>query len=343
MKPVYMILVLEWRKMDFYWQSGIDAVIWLQANAAFLTPLMRALSFLGTTEFLLLLGLAVYWCIDARTGVRLGLLLLGGAMLGGILKLAFHMPRPYWVDARVQPLAGETGYGMPSIHTVHAWAITPWLGGRIRHGWGLWTGILMAAGISLSRIFLGVHFPGDVLAGFFIGIFMWILVDAGIRYLGPFLARAGFRAQCLAAAVASITVLLLQSVILGGLAGTADPAVWAENAARINLIQPRDPNPIISLAGLILGMGIGLACKNRWAPFAAGGSLEKRILRFLLGLSIMLMVYAGLGLLWNGIDPPLGPILRYLRYGLAGLWMIFLAPWVFLRWGLAARETPRGI
>ncbi len=327
--------------MNGYWEWGIDAVVWLQANAAFLTPLMHALSFLGTAEFLLLLGLAVYWCIDARTGMRLGLLLLGGGALGGILKLAFHMPRPYWLDARVQPLAGETGYGMPSSHTLNAWSVAPWLGGKLRHGWGLGIGILIAIGISVSRIELGVHFPGDVLAGFLAGIMVWFLVDAGIRHLGPVLARAGFPAQCLAAAAASIIVLLLQSAILARLSGTVDPAAWAENAARISLIHPRDPNPIISLAGLILGMGIGLACKNHWAPFAAGGTLGKRILRFLLGLSVMLMIYAGLGLFWNGINPPLGPILRYLRYGLAGLWMIFIAPWLFLRWGLAGRETPR--
>jgi membrane-associated phospholipid phosphatase len=328
--------------MSGYWEWGIDAVVWLQSNAAILAPLMHALSFLGTTEFLLLFGLTVYWCIDTRTGVRLGLLLVSGAALGGILKLAFHMPRPYWYDARVRALAGETGYGMPSIHALYAWGITPWLGGSIRRGWGLAIGILVAVGISVSRMLLGVHFPGDVLAGFLIGVLVWILVDVGIRHLGPVLARTGFPIQCAAAAAASTAVLLSQIGILGSLAASADPAVWAENAARINLINPRDPNPIISLAGLILGMGIGLACKNRWAPFEAGGRLEKRILRFLLGLSVTLMVWGGLALLWNGIDPPLGPMLRYLRYGLAGWWMIFLAPWLFLRWGLAAREAPRG-
>jgi len=324
--------------MDGYWESGIQAVLWLQVNLAFLTPLMHAFSFLGTTEFLLLLGLTVYWCIDTRTGVRLGLLLISGAALGGILKLVFHMPRPYWFDVRVRALAGETGYGMPSMHTVNAWLTAPWLGGNIRRGWGLGIGILIAIGISVSRIHLGVHFPGDVLAGLLIGALVWVLVDAGIRHLGPLLARAGFPVQCAAAAAASAAVWIAQSVILDGLTAVADPAAWGENAARINTIQPRDPEPIVALAGLILGMGIGLACKNRWAPFKAGGSLEKRILRFLLGLSVMLMVWGGLALLWNGIDPPLGPMLRYLRYGLAGWWMTFLAPWLFLRWGLAERE-----
>jgi O-antigen/teichoic acid export membrane protein len=113
--------------------------------------------------------------------------------------------------------------------------------------------------------------------------------------------------------------------------------LWAENAARINLILPRNPDPVISLAGLILGMGVGLAGMNRWAPFHAGGSIEQRILRFLLGLSVALFLWGGLAILWNGINPPLDWILRYVRYGLVGLWVIFLAPWLFLRWKLAPR------
>jgi membrane-associated phospholipid phosphatase len=323
--------------MGGFYTWGIDAVLWLQGNFPFLQPLMYVLSFLGTTEFLLLLGLTIYWCIDTKTGVRLGLLLVSGAALGGILKLAFHMPRPYWYDVRVQPLAGETGYGMPSIHALYAWAIAPWLGRSIRRGWGFALGVLLAVGISISRVMLGVHFPGDVLAGFAIGVLVWFGVDLGIRFIGPILERTGFYAQCFAAIFMSAALLFAQAIVLGGIGSTPDPAVWAENAARVNLIFPRDPNPIISLAGLILGMGIGLACQNRWAPFSAGGPVEKRILRFLLGFSVALILLGGLAILWNGVEPPLGPVLRYVRYGLAGWWMIFLAPWSFVRWKLADR------
>ncbi len=298
---------------------------------------MYVLSFLGTTEFLLLLGLTVYWCIDTKAGVRLGLLLMTGAALGGILKLAFHMPRPYWYDVRVQPLAGEPGYGMPSIHALYAWAIAPWLGRSIRRGWGFALGVLLAVGISVSRVMLGVHFPGDVLAGFAIGVLVWFAVDGGICFLGPRLNRAGILVQCIAAASASAMLFLAQAVILRGIESTTDPAVWAENAARINLILPRSPDPIVALAGLILGMGTGLACQRRWAPFSSGGGIEKRLLRFLLGLSVALILLGGLAIFWNGVDQPLGLVLRYARYALVGFWMIFLAPWLFLRWKLADR------
>jgi membrane-associated phospholipid phosphatase len=316
---------------------GVDPVVWLQSNAAGWKPLMQALSFLGTTEFLLLLGLTVYWCIDARAGVRLGLLLVSGAALGGILKLAFHMPRPYWVDARVRPLAAEATYGMPSIHSLYAWSITPWLGWLARRGAGLAAGLLLAFGISISRVHLGVHFPADVVAGIAAGLIVWFGVDLGIRFLGPILARAGFSLQCLAAAAASILLLLAQAVVLGAIDAAPDPASWAGNAARIAVIFPRNPDHIISLAGLILGMGIGLACKSHWAPFHAAGGAEKRILRFLLGLSITLMLWGGLSILWNEPARSAAPILRYVRYGLVGFWTVFLAPLLFLHWGLADR------
>ena len=261
--------------MSGYWEWGIDAVVWLQSNAASLAPLMHALSFLGTTEFLLLLGLTVYWCIDTRTGVRLGLLLLGGGALGGILKLAFHMPRPYWYDTRVQPLAGETGYGMPSSHTLNAWSIAPWLGGKIRRGMGI--GDRHPCG---SRDLRFAHAFRRAFSRRCIGRNLDRYYGVGHRrcgnppsWAGIWRGRDSWR-NALAAVAASTVVLLSQSVILSNRNAADDPAVWAENAARINLIIPRDPNPIISLAGLILGMGIGLACKNRWAPFEAGGSLE---------------------------------------------------------------------
>jgi hypothetical protein len=128
-----------------------------------------------------------------------------------------------------------------------------------------------------------------------------------------------------------------QGIILAALGSAPDPEAWAANAARVGIIDPRNPDPVISLAGLILGMGIGLACKQRWAPFRATGGLEQRILRFLLGLSVALFLWGGLSILWNEPAQALSPVLRYLRYGVVGLWTVFLAPWLFLRWKLADR------
>jgi membrane-associated phospholipid phosphatase len=324
--------------MGGYWDWGVQLVLWLQMNAGGLRPLMQIFSFLGTEEFLLALGIIVYWCVDVSIGLRLGLLLTFGSSLGGLLKLAFHAPRPYWFDPRVQPLASESTYGLPSIHSVTAWSVLPWLGKRIQTPWGLAAGALLALGVSMSRIFLGVHFPGDVLAGFIVGLLVWFCVDWGIRHIGPALARAGLPAQCGIAAAASVLLLLAQVGVLWGIRSIADPAEWGQNAARLGAILPRDPSQIVSMAGLILGLGVGLACQQRWAPFRADGPIGKRALRFLLGLSVMLIVWRGLPILWNEYAQPASMVLRYIRYGLVGFWSVFLAPLLFLRMNLADRD-----
>ncbi len=166
-----------------------------------------------------------------------------------------------------------------------------------------------------------------------VGVLVWFGVDWGIRYIGPILERAGFLAQCAAAVAASAILLLAQAGVLAALRPIVDPSAWAENAARINVIAPRDPTNIVSMAGLLLGLGAGLACQRRWAPFRADGPLGKRALRFLVGLIVLLIIWRGLPILWNEYAQPqaLALFLRYVRYGLVGYWAVFLAPLVFLK------------
>ncbi|MGD0806186.1 MAG: phosphatase PAP2 family protein [Anaerolineales bacterium] len=324
--------------MGGYWDWGVGVVLWLQTNAGGLKPFMQALSFLGTEDFLLVLSLTLYWCVDVSLGLRLGLLLTIGGSLGSLLKLAFHMPRPYWYDPRVQPMASEPTYGMPSGHSITAWSVGPWLGSRIQMPWGLAAGVLIALGVSVSRVFLGVHFPGDVLAGLLVGLIVWFIVDWSIRHIGPVLKRAGFLAQCGAAVATSTFLLLAQAGLQWGIRFVVDPPEWAQNASRLTAVSPRNPTEFISLAGLVLGLGAGLAFQQRWAQFRADGPAGKRVLRFLLGLSVMLIVWRGLPILWNEYVQPASMVLRYIRYALVGFWAVFLAPLIFLRLGLAGGE-----
>jgi hypothetical protein len=198
---------------------------------------------------------------------------------------------------------------------------------------------LLAVGVSVSRIFLGVHFPGDVAAGLAVGLIVLFIVDWGIRNVGPLLKSAGFLAQLGAAAAASAVLLLTQAGIFAAIRAVVDPPVWAQNAARLVPVFPRDPSEIISLAGLLLGLTAGLACQQRWALFRADGPAGKRVLRFLLGVIALLIIWRGLPILWNEYAQPNGVAmaLRYFRYSLVGYWAVFLAPLVFLRLRLAER------
>jgi len=86
-------------------------------------------------------------------------------------------------------------------------------------------------------------------------------------------------------------------------------------------------------------LGAGLAFQQRFAPFRVDGPAGKRVLRFLLGLSVLLVIWRGLPILWNEYAQPASMVLRYIRYALVGFWAVFLAPLIFLRLSLAERET----
>jgi membrane-associated phospholipid phosphatase len=170
---------------------------------------MMFFSFLGSEQFFLLIAPAIYWCINAQIGLRLGIFLALTAGVNSILKLIFHGPRPYWYDPRVIALAGESSFGVPSGHSQSAVVVWGSLAASIGKRWlGLLAGVLIIL-IGLSRMYLGVHFPLDVLAGWLIGLLLlWILIKIEPPVLS-WLRQKNLGAQISAALFASLLIILI--------------------------------------------------------------------------------------------------------------------------------------
>src|SRR3990172_2483279 len=130
---------------------------------------MESFTFLGAELFYLLVMPALLWSYDASLGTRLGLALLTSASLNAVLKVAFALPRPFWVDGRVRALSIETSFGLPSGHAQNAVVLWGYLAVQVRHWWATIGALVLIAAISFSRVYLGVHFPGDVLTGWILG------------------------------------------------------------------------------------------------------------------------------------------------------------------------------
>jgi membrane-associated phospholipid phosphatase len=282
---------------------GTDAVAWVQG---FRTPALdvffKGLTFMGQQEFYLLLLPFVYWVIDRSLGVRLVFALLPGVYLNDWLKTLFFTPRPD--PARVARLVEETTYAFPSGHAQNSTVVFGLLAAPARR-WLAWAlAALLIGAIALSRIYLGVHHPQDVLGGFFFGaiylaLFFWVEKQARAWYSGQRLAvRLG--------------LVFLGPILLLLLHPTKDTVA-----------------AMASLAGL----GVACVLEREWVCFEVGGEWPRRALRFLAGIAMALVVYLGLRALF-----PDGLFFRSLRYACVGLTVGLLAPWVFVKTGLAASE-----
>jgi membrane-associated phospholipid phosphatase len=323
------------------WQ--ISFILALQ-NLPGLTGVMRFFSFLGTEEFYLLFMPAIYWCVDATLGARLAVMLVSSASLNALLKLAFHLPRPYWVDAQVKALSTEPAYGLPSGHAMNAVAIWGSLAAQLKKRW-VWAAALgLIFLISLSRLYLGAHFPTDVLGGWVFGaVVVWALLkwEAPVRAR---LAQWSLGTQIGAVFVLSLIYLALVAGILTALGARPDPVGWGQTARAAvspavadNAYGPRNPEGAVTAAGLLFGLGAGLALTSRYARFDARGPWGKRAARFGLGIVGALVFWLGLKMVFPTEPFLLGMTLRYGRYALTGLWVFYLAPWVFVKTKLAER------
>jgi membrane-associated phospholipid phosphatase len=311
---------------------GIPLIHWLQGLGAWLEAPMEFFTFLGTEEFFLVVMPAILWCADAALGIRLGLILLASDGLNGTLKLAFGWPRPYWVSERVRALSSETSFGLPSGHAQNALALWGRLAAGVGRRWAIGAGAALIFLISISRLYLGVHFPSDAIAGWIAGGF---LIWAFLRLEGPAARRLGRltpAGRVALALVASLAVLGLQLAVVGLTQSRPIPPEWAERAAAATgeAIEPRSLAGMFATSGLILGFGSGAGLLAAWGRFDAGGPWPKRLARFVVGLIGVLAIWLGLRLIFPGGEDALALALRYLRYAAAGFWVAYLGPRAFV-------------
>ncbi|MBN2387669.1 MAG: phosphatase PAP2 family protein [Anaerolineales bacterium] len=323
------------------WDFGIRMVVAFQGLGDWLTLPMKFFSFLGTEDFFMFILPVLFWCVDMGLGLRVGFILMIGTCLNDALKIALHGPRPYWYDPQARALSAETSFGAPSGHAETAASVWGMLAARLRRGWAWVVAILLAVIIGLSRIYLGVHFPHDVLLGWLVGgMVLWLV----LRFWDPaaaWLKKRTTGGQILSGFLFSLA-LFLPTLLAYALvqANWQLPQAWLDNVA---LALPDGPFPTpfslegpISNAGTIFGLAVGLAWLTRLGGFEMKAPFWKLFLRYLVGLIGVVILRYGLKAIFPEGGTLVAYLFRYLRYTLIGFWVTGLAPWAFLRLKLAA-------
>ena len=139
-----------------------------------ITPIMKGITWIGSAPALISIALILLALIkNKKTGLAIFLNLIIVSVLNQILKFILQRPRP--TEYRI---VNESGYSFPSGHSMISMAFYGFLiyliYKNIKNKYLKWTLIvllsLLILGIGVSRIYLGVHYTSDVLAGFLISI-----------------------------------------------------------------------------------------------------------------------------------------------------------------------------
>jgi membrane-associated phospholipid phosphatase len=295
--------------MESVLKWGIEVVLWFQQFSPALDIPFKILTFLGDKEFYLLLMPLMYWCIDRRVGVRLFVLLLLSASLNEGAKLLADQPRPFDYDSRVTKLVHEDSGGLPSGHTQSALVIWGYLAWRYQK-MSLWllAGFLGLA-IPLSRIYLGAHFPTDLLGGYAIGAIVLLLALKLDTIIENWIAKKGIGLQL--GVSMGLPILLL-------------------------LFIPSENNGLLTAVGAFMGLSTGIVLERRRVRFCSDGQGGQQVIRYLVGIVGLMGIWYGLRIAFDQLEP--AGLYRVLRYALVGLWGGLGAPWLFVKLKLAERE-----
>jgi membrane-associated phospholipid phosphatase len=327
--------------MENILNSGLQVILWLQNLGAWLTPVMKLFTFLGNEQFYLLIAPAILWCIDSVLGLRLGLFLMINGMLNTALKVAFHAPRPYWYSSNVKVFGGaENSFGVPSGHAQNGVVVWGTLAYQIKHRWVWIVAIIVMFLIGMSRIYLALHFPHDVLIGWLFGfVVLWVLLRLE-RPVVKWMKQYQIGIQLLIIFLFSLFLILIVIIAQLSLQGWSLPMEWVNNA---HLAFPNDPaiNPLsyhnfLSSTGAFFGLAAGWIWILKLGGFTTNDVWWKLVLRYVLGIIGILILYLGLASLFTDSETVISYILRYIRYAIIGFWISGFAPWLFVKFKLAS-------
>ena len=313
--------------MEAILQWGLDVIRAVQTiSSAPLTVFFRIITSFGGTAVYLLLMPFFYWCIDEKKGIRLASLVLISIWVNLTLKFLFNQPRPFFegYDPSVG-LIDETMGGLPSGHAQNSLVIYFLLASFLKKNQGYVCAGVLCFLIGFSRIYLGVHFPTDVFAGWILGsaiLCAYFLFHSRIELL---FQKGGFRAEILTIALVSFIMILYlpdRSLIMPG--------------------------------AVFLGFGAGYLLNRRYIGFRSRDVLIKPgaylyfiiFLRMIIGIAGFVLILFLIGKLIpqaGAQDDSNQNLFVFIQLALGGFWISFAAPWLFVRLNLAPARLDQDV
>ena len=285
----------------------------------------------GEMVYLLPIFALIYWCINKKTGEFMFLSLGFARTVNGLIKIVACVYRPWIRDLRVTPINNgmktATGYSFPSGHTTNATAtFGSFAVAQDKKDkflkillWGL------AILVGFSRNYIGVHTPQDVIVGF---IFSVLAIFGTVKIFDIleknekadlWIALSGLLISII---ITIFAVYKTYPVNFKNSDNSITQTVYV-TTAEINketeknaIVNPKDM--VLDLyknIGYIIGIFLGWIIERRFIKFSTEGTINQKILRFLVCFILMqIMLNVFCPLIKTGINKVYSePLIAFLK------------------------------
>lgn len=294
------------------------------------TPVGNVIFLLLTVggEEIMLLGLIciTYWCFNKKLAYRMAFSYLPSALAVNTIKLACRVERPWVLDPSFTAVETAkktaTGYSFPSGHTQNATALFGTLAYTRKR---LLARILLLAVIPLvmlSRMYLGVHTPKDVLVSFAISSVIVFGINLLIDKVN-FTDKMRLILGGVFVLLAFLTILYTYSLYAGG------------------TIAYKDAADSFKGCGAGLAFAVCWVVESRYVKFRPECDKPwKQLLKIVIGMGVLLLLKEGIKYLCNSIWGP-NFIAEIVRYFILMSWAMLGMPLIINHF-FAIQETDQG-
>ncbi|MBI9009531.1 MAG: phosphatase PAP2 family protein [Tenericutes bacterium] len=311
----------------------LEIIHWLQSlRSTLLDFFFEASTMLGEEVVLICVLGFIYWCYDKAIGEKIGIIVFISVGINSLFKLLIMRNRPYVVDSSIENLRPTTSgsYSFPSGHTQTASTLFFSIYCFLKKKWLLTVAIIITVLVAISRMYIGVHYLTDVLAGAALGILLSFVLS---KYLDK---TKDYKKL--------YTILLI-------LVNVSLIAIWIIYASRNTSSSVLDASQfffdtesVTKMFGTITGFILAIAYEKKKVNFSHNKSVKNNILRFVIGIAVIMAVRYALSFIFGLIVDTdallagenfkaiLGLLLDYIRYATMLFVAIGLYPLLFKKY-----------
>lgn len=246
-----------------------------------LNEFMLGVTYFGDEIAFLVAALVFFWCVDKKKGYYILAVGFVGTVTNQFMKLWFRVPRPWIKDPGFsileQARGAATGYSFPSGHTQNAVGTFGTIAGTIRDKRVRIPAIAVAVLVPLSRMYIGVHTPADVLVAAAIAIALIFVIRPVI------FSKDGKYIPALLGIMSVLAIAFLCYVEFFPFPTDVDEENLASGIKNA-----------YTLTGALLGLLIVYILDEKWLHFSVKAVWWAQILKVVLGLALVMAVKIGM-------------------------------------------------